>query len=318
MHEKMYAQNQSQGIFMKLKVLLLSSLLLITHIARAMDVAPVTDVDVAEIIYGCNQLDLDAIRLDTDGSDLFSHADFESPRALVEALETQIILFNSAFLRKDVAMISLAQVLQAALQEHDKTLFGVLDECGWTALHVAAHEGKIEVVKFLLIAAGQDLKKLLMQPTIKGYIAFQWAVCKDHAEIAKLLIVSMSNDIQKALQYEDLDGWTALHWAAFFGAIKSVEFLLFYTSKKQLMQQDKIGDTVLHKAALRNCIEIIKMILMVAGDSIELLFMKKNIYGKTVLDDDRMSKNPDTIALLNNIHDALKKGDHERLQALLK
>jgi hypothetical protein len=84
------------------------------------------------------------------------------------------------------------------------------------------------------------------------------------------------------------------------------------------MQKDKIGDTVLNKAALSDRVEIIKLILTAAGSSKKLLFMEKNKSGKTVLKDDRISRNQRTIDLLNNVHGALKEGDYERLQALLK
>ena len=62
--------------------------------------------------------------------------------------------------------IELLPMLQAALQQRNKTLVDLIDECGWTALHWAACWGERELIKLLLVAARDNKQKLLMQQEV--------------------------------------------------------------------------------------------------------------------------------------------------------
>lgn len=81
------------------------------------------------------------------------------------------------------------------------------DENGFTALHVAAFEGDVEMVTVLL-----EEEADIEAQTKEGLTALHWAAVEGKADVVKLLLEQGADAGAR-----DEDGWTALHWAAYHG-----------------------------------------------------------------------------------------------------
>ena len=81
---------------------------------------------------------------------------------------------------------------------------------GWTALHAAADNQQVHVVKWLL-EQGADKNKITLD--YSGYTALHLAVSKTNYEIVKLLLDAGAD----TEQYTASDGYTPLHIASAMG-----------------------------------------------------------------------------------------------------
>ncbi len=90
------------------------------------------------------------------------------------------------------------------------------DSAGWTALHYAACDGNIELMKFL-ISMGADIN----YKAYDGRNALHHAIGNKKLEAVKFILPIIS-DINASTK----SGNTGLHWAAMYGGIDIVKFLI--------------------------------------------------------------------------------------------
>ncbi|MCP4748815.1 MAG: ankyrin repeat domain-containing protein [Desulfobacteraceae bacterium] len=126
------------------------------------------------------------------------------------------------------------------------------DNNGITLLHLAAHEGHIEVVKLLLSHPNIDVN----QADNNGITLLHLAARRGHVEIVKLLLSRPGIDVNKADNY----GWTPLSMAAGRGHVEIVKFLLSRPGI-DVNKADKWSQTPLYWAAEYGHVDFVKLLL---------------------------------------------------------
>ena len=153
------------------------------------------------------------------------------------------------------------------------------DSDGWTALHRAAQNGHVAIVKELLDASNIHgwtalqwvarngyvgiVKELLDEANVDvnaedshGWTALHQAARNGHVAIVKELLDAANVDVNA----KDSDGWTALHWAAQNGHVANVKELLG-AANVDVNAKDSDGWTALHRAAQNGHVAIVKDLL---------------------------------------------------------
>jgi len=121
---------------------------------------------------------------------------------------------------------------------------------GITALHYAAENGDIDVVKYLFVH-GADIKA---QDT-----ALSRAVIHFAAENGDLECIQYLTENGADLMDKDIHGATALHYAARSGHLDTVKFLV--SKKMDYAAKDVRGWSAMHYAACGGSIEVVKYLL---------------------------------------------------------
>ncbi|XP_065224500.1 uncharacterized protein LOC135848511 [Planococcus citri] len=165
----------------------------------------------------------------------------------------------------------------------------VKDADGQNPLHIAAANGRKNIVEFFITKAGlsanspdnfrrtplhfaaknghNDVVKVLLQNNgdtsnvtdLLGYAPVHYAVQRNHVEIAKILLEKVKN-----VDYEASAGFTPLHIAAEWGRLEMVNFLLS-CGANVVAKHDK-GATPLHPAALNGHFEVVKALISKGAD----------------------------------------------------
>ena len=120
---------------------------------------------------------------------------------------------------------------------------------GFTALHVGAQEGHLEVVE-MLIAQGADIHA----KTNNGYTALYYAALRGHPEIVEILIAHGAD-----IHVKSDTGETALHAAARGGYRSTVEKLI--THGADINVRNKSNWTPLHTAAKHDRADVFDFLL---------------------------------------------------------
>ena len=116
----------------------------------------------------------------------------------------------------------------------------LVDEAGWTPVHIAASVGNLQILKqFVERVPRPDLDL----QTKQGVTALHLAVRKRHMELVKYLLL----DEHVSTRIRDSKGQIALHRAAAVGSLKLVE-LLCREGKSPVNWKDKKGWTPLFHA----------------------------------------------------------------------
>ncbi|CAG8443303.1 7218_t:CDS:2 [Diversispora eburnea] len=132
---------------------------------------------------------------------------------------------------------------------------------GLTPLHYAASRGHLEIVKWLIDAAGAITA--LLKASYNG-----------HHHVVAFLLAKQAN-----VHQEDNDGWTALHNASARGHLKIVKYLLEHTEADVDVKSAK-GHTPLMNAASKGHIDIVECLLQ-RWQANPLI---KNSFGETAYD----------------------------------
>lgn len=123
---------------------------------------------------------------------------------------------------------------------HDVATAGIKARSGYDALHIAAKQGDVEVVKELL----QALPELAMTVDASNTTALNTAATQGHMEVVRLLL-----EVDGTLTLiARSNGKTALHSAARNGHVEVVRALL-RAEPSIALRVDKKGQTALHMAA---------------------------------------------------------------------
>ena len=151
--------------------------------------------------------------------------------------------FRSAIDARDIGKIELM------LAENDDVNISAAD--GWTALHVAAGYGRVDIVQSL-IERNADVNGTLS----RGLTPIHQATRNGHGDVVRILLNARNTDVNTM----DSDGWTALHVAAYEGHDKVVQTLL-KTKNIDVNAVKKDGKTSLHFAAYQGHKNIVQTLL---------------------------------------------------------
>lgn len=116
-----------------------------------------------------------------------------------------------------------------ALIEKDVDIKAKDDVDGCMAIHLAAANGKNEVIEILLDVDASNINDV----DNKGNTPLHWASMKDRADTVALLI-----DNGADIEAKDVDNWTALHYAAAFASLQTVEVLVDNGADKNSLTKD--------------------------------------------------------------------------------
>eukprot|EP00981_Chlorochromonas_danica_P000309 scaffold78_cov203-Ochromonas_danica.AAC.2 len=125
-------------------------------------------------------------------------------------------------------------------------------EDGWTPLHTACRNGRVGVVRFLLLDGRVEVNKAC----VDGYTPLHTACLKGHVEVVLILLLDGRVDVNKANKH----GRTPLHAACRKGHIEVVLILLL-DGRVDVNKTDKNGKTALTVAKT----EDIKALLRAKG-----------------------------------------------------
>ncbi|KAI2797185.1 hypothetical protein BLOT_011163 [Blomia tropicalis] len=151
----------------------------------------------------------------------------------------------------------------------------LMNELGYTALDLAAKEGNLNIVNFLLTSCKKFenglVKKLILTKKNKLKMnALHIAVCFNNVEIFNKLIALFDNAKDaffELIKDKNKNGNSVLHLAGLNNNIEIIEkFIpLFDNNKNELIElikdKNKNGDSVLHLAGRKNKIEIIERLI---------------------------------------------------------
>lgn len=150
---------------------------------------------------------------------------------------------------------------------------------GRTALMLAASNGNLEVVEFLvekikIIFGEKESKIILNEKDDSGCTALLWAAEKGRYDVVKWLVDKST----VSLVEKDNTGYTALMWAVSMGHIEIVKYLS--TQSVALFQQkDNDNVTLLMRAAQGGHFEIVKYLV----EELKVDIYEKDNFGSTVL-----------------------------------
>jgi len=123
---------------------------------------------------------------------------------------------------------------------------------GWTPAHLAAHYGRLEVLKLLLSLD----EELLHMTDSAGNSLLNLAANKGNEEIVEYLLRETDADFN----IKNKHGYTAFHSAAQANRLKVIKILCKYCPEC-IDEQNKMGNTPLHLASERGYTGIIQLLL---------------------------------------------------------
>jgi len=129
----------------------------------------------------------------------------------------------------------------------------ITDKKGYTALHMAAQEGSVDAVDFLIKEYKVNMNQALPLPD--GRTAVHIAAKKNHLNI--LLSLAANNANMQIVDYNQL---TAMHYAAAHGSINVVQQLLKYNIP--VLQKDNIDHSALYYAISQKHYEITLLLFL--------------------------------------------------------
>ncbi|XP_065221925.1 uncharacterized protein LOC135846641 [Planococcus citri] len=125
-----------------------------------------------------------------------------------------------------------------------------------TPLHFAAKNGHRDVVEVILLQNNDDTGNLT---DLLGYAPLHYAVQRNHVEIAEILLEKFGN-----VDYQASAGFTPLHIAAESGRLEMVNFLL--SCGANICAKHDKGATPLHLAAQNGHSEIVEALISKGAD----------------------------------------------------
>ncbi|KAK4763066.1 hypothetical protein SAY86_008834 [Trapa natans] len=176
------------------------------------------------------------------------------------------------------------EVLKVLLEAHPELAMTV-DPTNTTALHTAAAQGHVEVVR-LLLEAGSGLAAIAKS---NGKTALHSAARNGHLEVVKMILEKEPGVVTRT----DKKGQTALHMAVKGQNIVVVEQLV-KADPKTINMVDTKGNTVLHISARKGRSQNVKLLLSCSETNTKAV----NRSGETALDTAENMAHPDVAAIL--------------------
>lgn len=152
-------------------------------------------------------------------------------------------------------------LLHIACRFHSRSVLETLVDCGMkdylsaqnnqgqSALHVAAQDGFLDGVRFLI-----SEESAVDAVDNFGSTPLMDCVRHHHLQCAKALLQANASPDSKGLK-----GWTALHFAASHGDLRAVELLLAY--RADVNATTYLGQTPLHLATKENNLSVVQFLL---------------------------------------------------------
>ncbi|KAG8096496.1 hypothetical protein GUJ93_ZPchr0013g34470 [Zizania palustris] len=153
------------------------------------------------------------------------------------------------------------------IKYHDVATACIKARSGYDALHIAAKQGDVEVVKELL----QALPELLMTVDASNTTALNTAATQGHMEVVRLLLEADGSLVLIARS----NGKTALHSAARNGHVEVVRALV-EAEPSIAVRVDKKGQTALHMAAKGTRLDLVDALLAAEPSLLNLADTKGN------------------------------------------
>lgn len=207
------------------------------YFMEVQDLHKAQKIDYSTLLTGFDKLSL-ATMFSCDGS-------LDKPECILDATE-KIIRFRKV--SKD-AEEKLTPEAIADFLIHSGAKLDSRNKRKYTALHLAAESGKVEVLK-VLMAAHVDLDAV----GLRGYTALHCAVAKGNVKCVELIVKSRAR-----MNIGDSLGFTPLHIAAIKNQPECLKLLLNYGSVANAI--DKFGGTALMLAVNGEHKESIEVLL---------------------------------------------------------
>ena len=147
----------------------------------------------------------------------------------------------------------------------------------WTALHIAANQGHVEVCEVLL---GREVGTDIEARTTMQRTALHLASIKGHVNVTRTLLQAGSD-----INAKDSEGWTALHYACFFGYLDLIEVLL--QSKPALEQENNLGKTAYEVALNTEVTALLAADFERAGKKPAVSRYSRTLFGNILLHNSR-------------------------------
>ncbi|XP_047086443.1 ankyrin repeat-containing protein At5g02620-like [Lolium rigidum] len=159
------------------------------------------------------------------------------------------------------------ELVSEMVKYHDVATAGIKARSGYDALHIAAKQGDVEVVKELL----QALPELSMTVDASNTTALNTAATQGHMEVVRLLL-----EVDGSLSLiARSNGKTAVHSAARNGHVEVVRALL-EAEPSIALRVDKKGQTALHMAAKGTSLDLFDALLAADATLLNLPDTKGN------------------------------------------
>lgn len=117
----------------------------------------------------------------------------------------------------------------------------LVDASGWTAIHINASIGNVEILNLLMHTDPQPDINL---PTNQGTTALHLSISKNHLSYVRVLI----DEFAASCRVKDKMGYTPLHRAASIGSIAIMRLLIQLAKGVNVNAKDNDGWTSLHHA----------------------------------------------------------------------
>ncbi|XP_010541367.1 PREDICTED: ankyrin repeat-containing protein At5g02620-like [Tarenaya hassleriana] len=163
-----------------------------------------------------------------------------------------------------------------------------VDPSNTTALHTAAAQGHVEVVEYLIEAAGSSLAAIAKS---NGKTALHSAARNGHARVVKAVVVAEPDTATRT----DKKGQTPLHMAV-KGQSLDVVIELMKGGRSALNMVDSKGNTPLHVASRKGRTQIVELLLENKGTSTRAI----NRAGETALDTAEKTGHEEVAVVLRN------------------
>jgi len=177
------------------------------------------------------------------------------------------------------------------LVDEKKVDVNKVDKDGKTALHRAAFNGHLGIVKYLVDEKKVDVNKA----DNYGTTALHMAAFNGHLDTVKYFVDEKKVDVNKANNY----GETALHWAIHNGHLDIVKYLV--EKNADVNKVDKHGRTVLHWAAKNGHLDTVKYLVEKGADPV-----LKDKHGLTPID---LARNENVEQFLQKVRTSLTQSN---------
>ena len=293
---------------MKLKALLLSSIILTTHNGWAMDPMPSEDQMPSEI-ESLRQL---LLSISPDGRNLLGSG-YDSYEELDQDNFSAICSFNRDDLQSPGSILD---ALNKKIKEISDLVVRNFPE---EEAHNVIESKKEDLACALGDCSGScrlNYRRLDEVVDSLGLTVLNLALTRRNFECAKLLLIAAGNRRQDWLDYQDPMGKTALGWAIYSHSKDMVKLLLDSSDnkiKQLLMPQNNRGHCSLHLVASTGNLEMVQLLLVAAGKYIKTLLVQYSKDGYPI----DMARTPEAYNFLQAVQAALEVGDDARVQELL-
>lgn len=130
---------------------------------------------------------------------------------------------------------------------------------GWTAMHLAATAGDLEMVQTF---AEKGKKDIILMRDRRAQTPFLLAAYQGHIDVLQVLLEGGGDE---QLQNTNDTGGSAMHYACIGNRPKAVKWLAEVAGSDMLVRVDHEDSTCMHKAAELGYLDVVKALLAVPG-----------------------------------------------------